>query len=322
MGWSKFCGTPHDRLTARNICAEATQWRSPISAAGFSWKGTSILFLHGRSCPNRLFLQLANATILHSLLNAISLGKGQIAHCEASASGLKISVEDSQRVQATAFLYREVFEDFEVQGETNFCVSVSAVAESISSCDSSVPMEIIYAGQGHRLLMTLRESSCVTDISVRTVDDSPLRTVLFQAVDFHKIILQSDWLRETLAEFDWSGRLVTVTIAPGDPVLEITVDGAAGSMRMSLDKGHAVVQESPSSSSNMEPLSFAFLIGMIQPAFKALSLAESTALRLNENGILSVQHRIVHENDTSSFLEFYVSAVEEAPQSLNDDDDD
>ena len=55
-----------------------------------------------------------------------------------------------------------------------------------------------------------------------------------------------------------------------------------------------------------------YKLALLQPDVKALSIAAKTQLRVNEIGLLSLQHMIKEDNNTS-FVDFFVAPLETEP---------
>ncbi len=61
-----------------------------------------------------------------------------------------------------------------------------------------------------------------------------------------------------------------------------------------------------------ETQSHNYKLSLLQPAVKALSISHKTQLRMNQVGVLSLQHMIKNEDKNISFVDFFVAPEDDA----------
>lgn len=127
-----------------------------------------------------------------------------------------------------------------------------------------------------------------------------------------KVIMEADYLKEAFNELDWSSPLISILLSPDAPHFRLSTSGPAGSCQVDYPKDSEVFESFECETT----CSFSYKLALLQPAVKALGLSHKTQLRINENGVLSIQHMIRDEDKNISFVDFLVAPC------VNADDDD
>jgi len=108
-------------------------------------------------------------------------------------------------------------------------------------------------------------------------DDSPL---------VNRIILQAQALKDALSELDWWGPVLILEMATsGSPTMRMTSKGDQGTCTMELSGGCECFDDTSCTEDTCEEYRFSLLQGVL----KALHFADKACLRVNRNGMLSVQ---------------------------------
>ncbi|KAI9027942.1 Rad1/Rec1/Rad17 [Hyaloraphidium curvatum] len=123
----------------------------------------------------------------------------------------------------------------------------------------------------------------------------------------HKIIMQSEYLQDAVKELDPTAEKVTFTVQPQGPQFRISAVGVTGSTEIDYSKDSDVMEKFHASGSSC----FSYPINQILPALKALSQSVRTNIRTNKEGFLSMQHLIQISETQHSFVEFFVSPLED-----------
>lgn len=96
-----------------------------------------------------LVAKLGNLKTIVQLLKAINFKES--ATCFGSENGLKITVEDSKCIQASAYISADVFEVYKLKEDVIFRINLNVLVEclcmfwtSINSHGSSVALQLFY----------------------------------------------------------------------------------------------------------------------------------------------------------------------------------
>ena|SRR5690554_5522243 len=118
--------------------------------------------------------------------------------------------------------------------------------------------------------------------------------------------MEAEYLKEAFNELDWSSSEVTILLSPDAPYFRLSTVGPTGSCQVDYPKDSEVFEsfECEVTQANTYRLS------LLQPAVKALALSHKTQLRMNQVGILSLQHLIKNEDKNISFVDFFIAPEE------------
>ncbi|OCH89081.1 Rad1-domain-containing protein [Obba rivulosa] len=194
----------------------------------------------------------------------------------------------------------------------------SARIDQFFGAEKGTALRLSYAGPGHPLTLLIAEESdgptatCeVTTFDPEAQLDLPFdvdRTML-------KIILKSSWLRDALSELDPSCEKVTIIGNPppeggratrnSQPTLRLQAEGTFGSTEMDYPNDKEVLETCECA----QRVSFSYKFAHITRALKALQASTKTSLRIDEDGLLSLQFIVASPKPRGggrleSFIEF------------------
>jgi hypothetical protein len=120
----------------------------------------------------------------------------------------------------------------------------------------------------------------------------------------NRALLKSAHLKEAFAELgDLPGAAnIEVTMAPTYPYLRLAAAGSGGSCAVDFPQG----SESFVTFDSTAPQTYRFHASLLQCAVKALPSAEETFLRLNDQGMLCVNHKILGADGKVMYVSFIV----------------
>ncbi|KAJ7591354.1 Rad1/Rec1/Rad17 [Mycena floridula] len=164
-------------------------------------------------------------------------------------------------------------------------------------------MRMSYAGAGYPLTVLLAEDADgpTTTCEISTFEPEPHLELPFNS-EFVvlKIILKSSWLREALSELDPSCSTLTFIGNPpkggpgqqkqksrhgAQPMLRIQATGTCGSAEMDYPDDRDVLETFECK----KPVNFSYRFGHIARTLRALQSSTKTSLRIDEEGLLSLQ---------------------------------
>jgi len=143
----------------------------------------------------------------------------------------------------------------------------------------------------------------MTDVVLNTLETEELLNFNFRSVPIlNRVVMKSDGVKEVFNELDWSSTLVTLVLSPDPPYFRLTTSGPSGSCQVDYPKDSQVFErfECQQTQSNN------YKLKLLQPWIKALQHAEKTLLRMNQDGVLNLQHMIKTEDRNTCFADFFI----------------
>ncbi|KAI0736795.1 Rad1-domain-containing protein [Fomitopsis betulina] len=185
-----------------------------------------------------------------------------------------------------------------------------------------------YVGAGHPLTLLMAEESNgpTATCEITTFDAEPMVELDFlESPTVLKIILKSSWLRDALSEIDPNCDKLTIIGNPPPPPgraarstdpprLRIQTAGNFGSAEMDYPSDKEVLETCECE----QQVRFSYRFKLIAYASKALQNSTKTSLRINEEGMLSLQlimptARPRQGGNTDGFIEFRCLPIDEDP---------
>ncbi|KAG2020730.1 hypothetical protein CC2G_006038 [Coprinopsis cinerea AmutBmut pab1-1] len=195
-------------------------------------------------------------------------------------------------------------------------------------------MRLSYPGNGYPLTLLIAEdaSGPTTTCEITTYDPEPHLDLDFDNDRLVlKIILKSSWLRDALSELDPSCEKLTFIgnppiegtsgadgagkraqkkpRAPSAPLFRIQADGTFGSTEMDYPNDREVLETFECT----QTVQFTYRFGHILKTLRALSSSTKTSLRIDEDGLLSLQFLMPSpkpKDAMDAFIEFRCLALD------------
>lgn len=148
---------------------------------------------------------------------------------------------------------------------------------------------------------------------MRTLEDVTAAEFDFRrSVITARTVIKSGFLKECFAELDIPGATtVTIAMGPSSPFLSLSVRGDSNTVVIDFPTDRAV-SDVFTEFECQEPVKNSYSLALIRPCIKALAKAENTNLRMNEDGMLSMQHVIpTKDNLFTNWVEFLLCAQED-----------
>ncbi|KAK0478044.1 Rad1/Rec1/Rad17 [Armillaria luteobubalina] len=203
------------------------------------------------------------------------------------------------------------------------------------SSEKRTGMRMSYAGAGYPLTLLLAEDSTgpTTTCEISTYDAEPHLELPFDLEKMVlKIILKSEWLRDALSELDPSCEKLTFIGNPPPkedpsqkqkaksriglkPMLRIQATGTFGSTEMDYPNDRDVLETFDCA----QTISFSYRFTHISRTLRALQSSTKTSLRIDDEGLLSLQFlmpspspKLGKRDETpAAFIEFRCLALDE-----------
>jgi len=235
--------------------------------------------------------------ILINLLSTLLFSKDQLIVCKFVPAGMKFLVEKDSVLRAKAYIKSSCFQEYflpEDVEEVGVTLNLSILLECLQVFGSSSHMHMSYMGEGAAVCLILEDAGVITQCEIRTLDlqgpnelEFNFRTSPIAA----RAVVKSQFLKDCFGEMDVAGASdITVHFTETAPFLSMAVKGDSSRVQIDFpnDKNSEVFTEFECKSD----ISSSFSLTLIRPVIRALVKAESTNLRVNEQGMLSMQHLV------------------------------
>ncbi|GLH03962.1 Putative cell cycle checkpoint protein RAD1 [Gryllus bimaculatus] len=255
---------------------------------------------------NVLVATLDSVKVLLQLLKAINFRECGIIF--ATEKGLKVTVEDSKSIQASAFISEDVFETYTLNAEeVVFKINLNVLKECLNSMSSSnyIALKISYKGYGDSLRLIMSQGSSITGCSIKTMEPE-------QMLDFHtgtlniinKVMLRSEYLKEVFNELDPMAEYVEFILSPNTPYFRLSTHSIGGDCRVDIPKDCDMIESFQCTSLTAAK----YKLSHIKPSCKPLSLSQKVSISTDERGLLCFQYMIRIEN-YNGYIEYYCTPI-------------
>eukprot|EP00741_Cyanophora_paradoxa_P007996 tig00001234_g7735.t1 len=272
--------------------------------------------LESRASDYELVCKLDDVKTISKALAAVQWKKDQIASVHITKNGLRFTVEEGRCVQCRAFFQHNIFANFHFRkDQLDFRINLNMLLECLNIFQGASSLEMVYAGQGHPLSLLLTEGETVSECGLRTLQPGLEMDLSFRRVPIqNKATLNSEILKEAFQDLEPYGGApdtpVTVCMSPDSPFLKISTSSPYGDFDaefpMLNDRDQFMEFESQTTQT------FSYQLSMMQPSIKALSSSTYTKIRINAEGVLSMQHMIqASETAPAVFVDFLILPNEE-----------
>lgn len=242
---------------------------------------------------------------IYGLLKAVNFKDN--ATCFATEKGLKVTVEDSKCVQASAFIQKEMFQRYSLNDEqVAFKVNLSVLVECLNIFGgTATALKMCYQGYGYPLTMLLEEGGVITDCSIRTLEAEEILDFNFSAESvLNKIILRSECLKEVFAELDSSSDLIEILLSPDPPYFRIITSGIAGDTKVDISKNSDMIETFQCTT----VATSRYKLSHVKPSAKSLAISQKVSIRTDDRGLLCFQYMIPADSHTC-FIEYCCTPV-------------
>lgn len=214
-------------------------------------------------------------------------------------------------MQGNAFLQDSLFHEYSYKKneEERVTINLSVLLDclNIYGNTSSLPsLQIAYKGYGTPFLVMIEENDVVTDCALRTFEAENTTVYNIRSAEIvSKIIIKSDSLREAFHELDWSNSTCTWLLSNEPPYFRLSTDSSDSSCQVDYPNDSQVFELFECS----RTIEFGYKMKHLHPCIKTLSISKKTQIRVNSEGLLSMQHMICEDGNTT-FVDFYFLPLE------------
>jgi cell cycle checkpoint protein len=266
--------------------------------------------------------KISNARTITNILSGIQLKKDQMAIVNLAPGSIKFTVEESKVLQGSCKLEDKLFDEFKckqpesetdrAQNDMQFKINLSTLIDCLNifggGSTSFTSLQMIYRSYGNPLFLMLEDTGVRTDCGLRTLEAEPPTDFNFRGCTVvSKIMMKSECLKEAMSELDWSSDLITFLISPDPPYFRLTTSGPSGSCQVDYPKDSKIFEAFSCSQTQ----AYSYKTKLLQPTVKALALSVKVAVRMNERGLLNLQHMYLSEDEKSCFTDFFILPQDE-----------
>jgi hypothetical protein len=285
---------------------------------------------------------------LVTLLSLLCLEKFQVVDVQCMPSGLKFCVHKCQTLRAKAYLKVSAFQRYHVLQEEAeekdngnmmmmmdekhavaepvcFTTSLNTLLHCLQLFGEDAHVRLSYAAHGEPLEMMLTIDDVVTQCEIATLaqdEEGDKPDFDFPgAAQSARAVVASKFLYECFAELDVpGGEICTVLMAQSSPFLSMAVKGSSSSVKIDFpDDINAFVEFE---CKHRAQVSANYSLAMLRPCVRGLAKATQTNLRINPDGLLSLQLNIRNaDSHTSNWVEFMVCPKQQLHSDSSSEDD-
>ena len=248
----------------------------------------------------------------------VNLKKDHPCHIHATPEGLTFLVTGrSKSTQASVALKAELFEEYICESDAKLALNLTLLLDClmISSSDQTIAT-MTYSAEDAIFRLSLQDSGFMTSCDLRSLfskdfdeRDGGLFDEFRDSADEVAILVQSVPLKDAVAE------LMEV---PGASTVRFSVTAKNGMRLSTFGSGDNICEISFPKDSNVfimyrcdKTVEWTFPLASLQLGMKALGVAKETYLRINEEGIMSIQHQIEsNAGQQEIFVNFLMVAEE------------
>lgn len=241
-------------------------------------------------------------------------------------NGVNFSVKEALSVQCNAFLSRDVWSEYEYSGEEEerFTVNLSILLDCLNIFgqgalqQNSPTVQMAYRGYGTPFLILLEQNGVLTDCSLLTLEAEEQLSFNLKSSEFNcRLIVNSEHLYTIFSELDWSCICLDIFISNESPHFRISTDGTECSCRVEYSKDSEMFERFECKKDTQ----FTYKLKYLQPIIKSLGIAQKSQIRINSDGLLAMEHKILNNGGIITFIGCYLMPVDEsdlAPDVLKD----
>lgn len=219
-------------------------------------------------------------------------------------------------MQGSVFLQKDLWQDYHYNSEVDqrFTINLTVLLECLNIYGPVVPqqgnppmMQLAYRGYGTPMLVMLESGEVLTDCAIRTLEAEPLMIFNLRSAPLMcRLIVKTEFLKEAFNELDWTALNCTWLISNEHPYFRLSTDSTGASCEVDYPRESEVFEVFECDNF----CEFRYKMKHLTPCAKALSVAQKSQIRINEHGLLTMQHRIQNEDSSVSYVEFFLVPLE------------
>jgi hypothetical protein len=268
--------------------------------------------------------RLNNPNIVTCGLRGIANGKRE-QHVQVEVipqDGIRfITTDPTKSLQGCASMNEKLFEEWYIRDEqqpvcfrVNLAILLDCLTMGTGTSSASTGLLMEYRASVGALTLQLIETESITECVIRTLADD---TEEEQALDFATAFRASDINSKAIVHSEqFRDAFMELAELPGASIVAVSMNSVHPMLRMSAegDSGSCFIDFGSDSFSLFQctnPLLFTYKLSLLERASKPLAEAEKTFMRINGDGILSLQNLIKQPQGEKTYVDFFVLACED-----------
>ncbi|VDO10335.1 unnamed protein product [Brugia timori] len=249
-------------------------------------------------CLHGLFLSI-------NITDFIPTDKHKDQNCvvDISKNGLRIVVDDQNCVQGIAYFKSDLFAEFILNEDVvTFRIPLCIFMECLSAFGAGVStvLKMTYDGYGEPLKVMLEKDEIVARCLIKTQNPEVVLDFDFNPARVAAKVIMKPWmLKETFHELDQSSPCVGFRVDQFS--LSVITKGDLGKIKTKFPHYSEQI-ELLECKQNVE---FIYRLNLVKRMTPSLDICSKLSLRIDHQGILSIQFVVEHNGNSHIFLEFF-----------------
>lgn len=260
----------------------------------------------------------------------VNLKKDHPCHIQATPDGLIFLVTGrAKSTQASADLKADLFEEYICESDVHLALNLTTLLECLllfgSSSDNTVAT-MTYSAEDAMFRLSLQEQGIMTSCDLTAMYsegfdelDTGLSAAFREGVEESAVLVVSEPLKEAVTELMEVSGAGSVTIDMSPSGMRLSTRGSGENMceiNFPHDSKVFILFRCDKSAV------WTFPLPSLQLGMKALGVAKETYMRINAEGIMSIQHQIENLNHQETFVNFLMIAEETLSEERSGDHED
>jgi len=256
----------------------------------------------------------------------VNLKKEQPCHVRATSEGLTFLVTGrSKSTQASAVLKAELFGDFICEAETKLTLNLTLLLDCLMIHSSDTTIAIMtYSSEDAIFRLSLQDSGFLMSCDLKALfseefddRDGGLFDEFRDSADEVAILVQSIPLKDAVAELMEVSGAGSVRFDVGKSGMRLSTRGSGDNVcEINFPKDSSVFIMYQCD----KAVQWTFPLTSLQLGMKALGVAKETYMRINVEGIMSIQHQIETNAQQETFINFLMVAEETIHDTMSGED--
>ncbi|VIO86776.1 Uncharacterized protein BM_BM6513 [Brugia malayi] len=248
-----------------------------------------------------VLLKLEDGRDLHQALRALDFRENCVV--DISKNGLRIVVDDQNCVQGIAYFKSDLFAEFILNEDVvTFRIPLCIFMECLSAFGAGVStvLKMTYDGYGEPLKVMLEKDEIVARCLIKTQNPEVVLDFDFNPARVAAKVIMKPWmLKETFHELDQSSPCVGFRVDQFS--LSVITKGDLGKIKTKFPHYSEQI-ELLECKQNVE---FIYRLSLVKRMTPSLDICSKLSLRIDHQGILSIQFVVEHNGNSHIFLEFF-----------------
>ena len=265
-----------------------------------------------------IFCELDNCYDLLTILNSLALNnlKDEIISMHFLPAGIRLMVENDHLIQAKAYLKESLFTQYQLDNIDSHDIELQLHLPTLirslqifGGTSSSVRIKYNDHDNNNNTVLTLilEHNGAITTCELNTIEANDMLDFNFRdAMIIGRAIVESQFLKDSLNELDLPGvNEISIEMSPNEPYLKLSVYGDSSNASINFPSNQSDLFIEFQAEHHIKGI---YDLNVIKPIMKAFAKSERTNIRINEEGMMSMQHIFYasSQSDITSWVEYFL----------------